>query len=171
VASKQRRRKSSGSAAARSRRRTGVEQRLDYRDAPLIPDSVLKKPGKLTEEEFDVMKSHTVIGYGLLKNSTRIILKSAAILAHEHHEKWNGKGYPQGLKGEEIHIYGRITAIADVFDALGSERVYKAAWELDRILNLFTEEKGHHFDPQIVDAFMEQLPKIIHVRDNYSDIV
>jgi len=136
-----------------------------------IPDSVLKKPGKLTEEEFDVMKSHTDIGYGLLKNSTRIILKSAAILAHQHHEKWNGKGYPQGLKGEEIHMYGRITAIADVFDALGSERVYKAAWELDRILNLFIEERGHHFDPQIVDAFMEQLPKIIKIRDNYSDIV
>jgi response regulator RpfG family c-di-GMP phosphodiesterase len=105
-----------------------------------------------------------------LKNSSRKILKSAAILAHQHHEKWNGKGYPQGLKGEEIHIYGRITAIADVFDALGSERVYKAAWELDRILNLFKEERGQHFDPQIVDAFMEQLPKIIDVRDNYTDI-
>jgi response regulator RpfG family c-di-GMP phosphodiesterase len=135
-----------------------------------IPDAVLKKPGKLDEEEFKIMQSHTDIGYGLLKNSTRKILKSAAILAHQHHEKWNGKGYPQGLKGEEIHIYGRITAIADVFDALGSERVYKAAWELDRILNLFKEERGQHFDPQIVDVFMEQLPKIINVRDNYTDI-
>ena len=135
-----------------------------------IPDAVLKKPGKLDEEEFAIMQSHTTIGYGLLKNSSRKILKTAAILAHEHHEKWNGKGYPQGLKGEEIHIYGRITAIADVFDALGSERVYKAAWELDRILNLFKEERGHHFDPQIVDVFMEQLSKIIKVRDNYIDI-
>jgi HD-GYP domain-containing protein (c-di-GMP phosphodiesterase class II) len=135
-----------------------------------IPDSVLKKPGKLDEEEFKIMQSHTTIGFGLLKNSSRKILKTAAILAHEHHEKWNGKGYPQGLKGEEIHIYGRITAIADVFDALGSERVYKAAWELDRILNLFKEERGHHFDPQIVDVFMEQLPDIIKVRDNYTDI-
>jgi HD-GYP domain-containing protein (c-di-GMP phosphodiesterase class II) len=135
-----------------------------------IPDAVLKKPGKLDEEEFKIMQSHTDIGYGLLKNSTRKILKSAAILAHQHHEKWNGKGYPQGLKGEEIHIYGRITAIADVFDALGSERVYKAAWELDRILNLFQEERGHHFDPHIVDVFMEQLPKIIDVRDSYTDI-
>ncbi|WP_227013479.1 HD domain-containing phosphohydrolase [Paenibacillus psychroresistens] len=135
-----------------------------------IPDSVLKKPGKLDEEEFKVMQSHTTIGFGLLKNSSRKILKTAAILAHEHHEKWNGKGYPQGLKGEDIHIYGRITAIADVFDALGSERVYKAAWELDRILNLFKEERGHHFDPQIVDVFMEQLPKILKVRDNYTDI-
>jgi len=135
-----------------------------------IPDAVLKKPGKLDEEEFAIMQSHTTIGYGLLKNSTRKILKSAAILAHEHHEKWNGKGYPLGLKGEEIHIYGRITAIADVFDALGSERVYKAAWELDRILNLFKEERGHHFDPQIVDVFMNELPKILHIRDNYTDI-
>jgi HD-GYP domain-containing protein (c-di-GMP phosphodiesterase class II) len=135
-----------------------------------IPDAVLKKPGKLDEEEFKVMQSHTDIGYGLLKNSSRKILKTAAILAYQHHEKWNGKGYPQGLKAEEIHIYGRITAIADVFDALGSERVYKAAWELDRILNLFKEERGHHFDPQIVDVFMEQLPKIIKVRDEYTDI-
>ncbi|MEX2461864.1 MAG: HD domain-containing phosphohydrolase [Paenibacillaceae bacterium] len=135
-----------------------------------IPDAVLKKPGKLDEDEFKIMQSHTTIGYGLLKNSSRRILKTAAILAHEHHEKWNGKGYPQGLKGEEIHIYGRITAIADVFDALGSERVYKAAWELDRILNLFKEERGYHFDPQIVDVFMEQLAEIIKVRDNYTDI-
>jgi HD-GYP domain-containing protein (c-di-GMP phosphodiesterase class II) len=135
-----------------------------------IPDSVLKKPGKLTDEEFDIMKSHTDIGYGLLKNSTRRILKTAAIVSHQHHEKWNGRGYPLGLKGEDIHIYGRITAIADVFDALGSERVYKKAWELDRILNLFKEERGEHFDPQVVDAFMEQLPEILKVREQYSDV-
>jgi len=136
-----------------------------------IPDAVLKKPGKLTDEEFTIMKSHTDIGFSLLKNSTRIILKSASILAYQHHEKWNGKGYPQGLKGDEIHIYGQITAIADVFDALGSERVYKPAWELDRILNLFREERGQHFNPKIVNTFMDQLPKIIHIRDNYSDIL
>jgi HD-GYP domain-containing protein (c-di-GMP phosphodiesterase class II) len=135
-----------------------------------IPDAVLKKPGKLTDEEFDIMKSHTDIGYGLLKNSTRRILKTAAIVSHQHHEKWNGRGYPLGLKGEEIHIYGRITAIADVFDALGSERVYKNAWELDRILNLFKEERGGHFDPQVVDAFMEKLPDILKVREQYSDV-
>ncbi|MEK3909760.1 HD domain-containing phosphohydrolase [Paenibacillus sp. FSL H7-0331] len=134
-----------------------------------IPDSVLKKPGKLTDEEFDIMKAHTNIGYGLLKNSSRRILKTAAIVAHQHHEKWNGRGYPQGIQGEEIHIYGRITAIADVFDALGSERVYKQAWELDRILNLFKEERGQHFDPMVVDAFMAQLPEILKVRELYSD--
>lgn len=134
-----------------------------------IPDSVLKKPGKLTNEEFDVMKSHTKIGYALLKNSNRHILQAAAIVAHQHHEKWNGRGYPEGLEGEDIHMYGRITALADVFDALGSDRVYKKSWELDRILNLFKEERGEHFDPQVVDAFMNCLPQILKVRDQYSD--
>ncbi len=136
-----------------------------------IPDEVLKKPGKLTDEEFAVMKSHTQIGYNLLKNSNRHILKTAAIVAYQHHEKWNGKGYPCGLKGEDIHIYGRITAIADVFDALGSERVYKKAWELDRILNLFKEERGEHFDPKVVDTFFEQLTNIVKIRDAYSDLI
>lgn len=134
-----------------------------------IPDSVLKKPGKLTDEEFDLMKTHTSIGYSLLKNSKRRILQTAAIVSFQHHEKWNGRGYPEKLKGEEIHLYGRITAIADVFDALGSDRVYKKAWELDRIINLFKEERGEHFDPHVVDAFLEQLPEILKVRDLYSD--
>lgn len=135
-----------------------------------IPDAVLKKPGKLTDEEYDIMKSHTDIGYNLLKNSRRTLLKTAATVAYEHHEKWNGRGYPQGLKGEQIHVYGRITAIADVFDALASDRVYKKAWELDRILNLFKEERGEHFDPRIVDAFMENLPQILKIRDEYRDV-
>lgn len=134
-----------------------------------IPDSILKKPGKLTADEFNVMKTHTTIGYNLLKKSKRSILKTAAIVAYQHHEKWDGTGYPQGLAGEDIHIYGRITAIADVFDALGSDRVYKRAWELDRILNLFHEEKGKHFDPAIVDVFMKGLPTILKIRDQYKD--
>jgi HD-GYP domain-containing protein (c-di-GMP phosphodiesterase class II) len=134
-----------------------------------IPDSVLNKPGKLTDEEFKLMQNHTRIGYNLLKNSNRHILKTAAVVAYEHHEKWNGRGYPRGIKGEDIHIYGRITAIADVFDALGSERVYKQAWELERILTLFKEERGEHFDPKVVDAFFQQLPAILRVRDQYSD--
>jgi HD-GYP domain-containing protein (c-di-GMP phosphodiesterase class II) len=136
-----------------------------------IPDAVLKKPGKLTDEEFDIMKSHTNIGYNLLKNSKRNILRTAAIVASQHHEKWNGRGYPSGLKEEEIHIFGRITAIADVFDALASDRVYKKAWELDRILNLFKEERGHHFDPKVVDVFMSSLPDILRIRDEYSDVM
>jgi len=136
-----------------------------------IPDSVLKKPGKLTDEEYDIMKTHTTIGYNLLKNSRRTLLKTAAIVASQHHEKWNGRGYPDGLAGEDIHIYGRITAIADVFDALASDRVYKKAWELDRILNLFKEERGQHFDPNVVDAFFDQLPAILKIRDEYQDAI
>lgn len=134
-----------------------------------IPDEVLNKPGKLTEEQYRLMKSHTVIGYNLLNKSNRRILKAAAIIAHEHHEKWNGEGYPRGLRGEQIHIYGRITAIADVFDALGSDRVYKKAWDLDRILNLFREESGRHFDPRLVERFFAILPDLLQVRDKYSD--
>lgn len=134
-----------------------------------IPDSVLLKPGKLDEGEFEVMKSHAKIGYSMLKNSTRKILKTAAIVAHEHHEKYNGRGYPRGLKGEEIHIFGRITAIADVFDALGSDRVYKKAWDLERILNLFKEERGEHFDPKVVDVFFEKLDEILKVREKFAD--
>ncbi|MEF3302742.1 HD domain-containing phosphohydrolase [Paenibacillus sp. GYB003] len=134
-----------------------------------IPDSVLRKPGKLTDEEFDLMKTHTLIGYNLLKNSKRRILKAAAVVAEQHHEKWNGTGYPHGRRGTDIHIYGRITAIADVFDALASDRVYKKAWELDRILNLFKEERGEHFDPDVVDVFFERLPAILKARDEYAD--
>lgn len=135
-----------------------------------ISDSILKKPGKLTDEEFDTMKSHTEVGYNLLKGSSRKILKAAAIVARQHHEKWNGRGYPDGVKGEDIHIYGRITAIADVFDALGSDRCYKKAWELDRILNLFKEERGNHFDPLLVDLFIDNIGELVHIRDAYSDV-
>ncbi|WP_425517671.1 HD domain-containing phosphohydrolase [Paenibacillus oenotherae] len=135
-----------------------------------IPDAVLHKPGKLTEEEFELMKRHTTIGYNLLKASGRDLMKMASIVAYEHHEKWDGSGYPRGLSGEDIHLYGRITAIADVFDALGSDRVYKKAWELDLILRLFEEERGRHFDPRLVDIFFKQLPKLLQIRDNYKDI-
>jgi HD-GYP domain-containing protein (c-di-GMP phosphodiesterase class II) len=134
-----------------------------------IPDAVLKKPGKLTEEEYEIMKTHTTIGYNLLQGSNRELLRTAAHIAYEHHEKWDGTGYPRGLKGEEIHLYGRITAVADVFDALGSDRVYKKAWELDRIINLFREERGRHFDPKLVDVFMDELPRILEARDRYKD--
>lgn len=136
-----------------------------------IPDSILKKPGKLTDEEFETMKTHSEIGFNLLKNSNRRILRAAAIISHQHHEKWNGKGYPTGLSGENIHIYGRITAIADVFDALGSDRYYKKAWELDRILNLFKEESGSHFDPQIVEIFLDNISDILKIKETYKDVL
>lgn len=134
-----------------------------------IPDAVLLKPGKLDEDEWKIMRSHSYKGYKMLQYSDRRILKAAAIVAYEHHEKWNGKGYPRRLKEDDIHIFGRITAIADVFDALGSDRVYKKAWELDRILDLFKEESGEHFDPAVVDAFFENLDAILATRDKYTD--
>lgn len=134
-----------------------------------IPDSVLNKPGKLTPEEFEIMKNHATIGFNMLNGSNRKLLKASATIAYEHHEKFNGSGYPRGLKGDQIHIYGRITAIADVFDALGSDRCYKKAWELDKILNLFQEEKGKHFDPILIDLFFENLDKFLAIRDTYTD--
>ncbi|MGE4497500.1 MAG: HD-GYP domain-containing protein [Deferribacterales bacterium] len=135
-----------------------------------IPDAVLLKPGKLTDEEWEIMRSHAVMGYNILRHSERKILKAAATVALTHHEKWNGKGYPHGLAGEDIHIFGRITAIADVFDALGSDRVYKKAWDMDRILKLMQEESGQHFDPALVKVFFDNLDKFIAVRDTYRDM-
>ncbi len=134
-----------------------------------IPDSILKKPGKLTDEEWIVMRTHSEIGYKILKGSNRPILKAAAIVAYRHHEKWDGSGYPNGIKGEDIHIFGRITALADVFDALGSDRCYKKAWDLEKILKLFKEQKGKHFDPKLVDLFLDNLDKFLLIRDKFQD--
>ncbi|MBB6735069.1 HD domain-containing protein [Cohnella sp. CBP 2801] len=134
-----------------------------------IPDAVLNKPGKLTDEEYEIIKSHTRIGRQLLKGSRRELLRAASIVAEQHHEKWDGGGYPNGLKGEEIHVYGRITAVADVFDALSAERVYKAAWPLERIERLFREERGKHFDPAVVDAFFAKLPQLLDIRERLTD--
>lgn len=135
-----------------------------------IPDHILNKPGKLTFEEFEVMKTHAQLGYEMLKHSNKPILKAAAIVSREHHEKYNGKGYPKGLKGDHIHIYGRITAVADVFDALGSDRVYKKAWDDERIFKLFKEERAEHFCPQVIDAFFENLDEIYKIRDKFKEI-
>ncbi len=129
-----------------------------------IEDTILKKPGRLTRDEFERMKEHSMIGYDIFKNSKKPILQAAALISRDHHEKWNGTGYPQGLKGEEIHIYGRIVAIADVFDALGSERVYKKAWPLEKILKYFKNNRGKHFDPKLIDLFFENLDLFLEVR-------
>lgn len=115
------------------------------------------------------MKTHAQLGYEIFKNTDKKILKAAAIIAYQHHEKWDGKGYPQGLKGEEIHIFGRITAITDVFDALGSERCYKTAWELDKILEFFKEQRGKQFDPKLTDLLFENLDEFLKIRDKYQD--
>jgi len=135
-----------------------------------IPDNVLKKPGKLDLEEWKIMQTHAQMGYEMLKGSDRPILKAAAIVARDHHEKWDGSGYPNATSTDNIHIYGRITAIADVFDALGSRRVYKEAWELEKILALFKEERGKHFDPKLVDIMFENLDKFLEIRDSYKDV-
>ena len=134
-----------------------------------IPDAILNKPGHLTLEEFEIMKTHPQLGFDMLKHSSRPLLKMAATVAYEHQEKYNGSGYPHGKKGEDIHIYGRITAIADVFDALGSERVYKKAWDDEAIYTFFREEQGEHFDPWLVDIFFEHLDEFLSIRDALKD--
>jgi len=134
-----------------------------------IPDAILNKPGKLDPDEWTIMQTHAQLGYEMLKHSSRSILKAAAIVAHEHHEKWNGKGYPRGLKEQEIHIYGRITAIADVFDALGSDRCYKKGWELERILDYFKAEREVSFDPTLVDLLLHHIDQFLEIREHLKD--
>jgi response regulator RpfG family c-di-GMP phosphodiesterase len=133
-----------------------------------IPDAILNKPGALTKEEFDIMKTHSNLGYEMLKHSNKQVLNAAAIIAQQHHEKYDGTGYPQGLQGNEIHVYGRITALADVFDALCSDRVYKKAWELDRVLDLLQAERGRHFDPVIVDLFLANLDEFLTIKEMFK---
>jgi putative two-component system response regulator len=135
-----------------------------------ISDEILNKPAKFTQNEFEIMKTHSTLGYEILKNSKKELLKNAAIVAYQHHEKWDGSGYPRGLKAEEIHIYGRITAIADVFDALGSNRVYKNIWNDEEIFNLLRKESGKHFEPKLVEIFFDNLNKILKIRDDLKDI-
>ncbi len=126
-----------------------------------IPDAILNKPGKLTDREREIMQTHAEIGYMILGNSTRPVFKAASIVAHEHHEKWDGSGYPRGLAGEDIHIYGRIVGLVDVFDALGHERVYKPAMPLEKCLEIIRSESGRHFEPRLVDLFLEHLDKFL----------
>jgi response regulator RpfG family c-di-GMP phosphodiesterase len=134
-----------------------------------IPDRVLLKPGRLTIEEFEEMKEHARLGYEILKESGKTIFDAAATIALEHHEKWDGSGYPKGLEGENIHIFGRITAVTDVFDALASKRVYKDAWDDDKIRELFIKERGKHFDPTLVDLLIEHFDDFLQIRSTYSD--
>ncbi len=134
-----------------------------------IPDNILHKPGKLTEDEFEIMRTHAELGYKMLAHSNRALLKTAAKVALEHHERWDGFGYPKHLKGEEISIEGRITAVADVFDALGSDRVYKEAWEDEKIFEYFKEQKGKQFDPKLIDIFFEHLEKFLEIRKEFQD--
>ena len=122
-----------------------------------IPDAVLNKPGKLTPDEYKLMQTHAQLGYNILSQSKRPILKAAAIVALEHHEKWDGSGYPRGLAGEDIHIFGRVVAIIDVFDALASNRCYREAMPMAKALQIITDGYGKHFDPRLLDLFLENL--------------
>jgi len=134
-----------------------------------IPDNVLNKPGRFTSEEFEVMKNHTTIGYDILKKSDRDIMQTAALVALQHHERWDGGGYPNGLAGEDIHIHGRIAAIADVFDALSHKRVYKDSWPMAKIIDLFKKERGQQFDPELVDSFLNNLSKLEEINQRYPN--
>jgi len=131
------------------------------------PDNVLLKPGKLTPEEFTLMQEHAEIGYRILADSTKPILMTAAIIARNHHEKWDGSGYPQKLRGEDIPIQGRIVAIADVYDALGTERVYKKAWPSEQILEYFQEQSGRHFDPTLTRLVLKNFERFEAIRKQY----
>jgi len=131
-----------------------------------IPDAILNKPGRLNEEEMKIMKTHAQKGYDMLCVSNRPLLQAAAVIAHHHHEKWDGSGYPNGLMKDEIDIFGRITAIADVFDALGSERCYKKAWPDEKIFALLRAESGKHFEPRLVEIFFEHLDEFLKIRDS-----
>ncbi len=134
-----------------------------------IPDNILNKPGELSIDEYSIIKSHSGIGHEILKNSKREILKAATIVAQQHHEKWDGSGYPQGLKGEDIHIYGRITGLADVFDALSHSRVYKKAWPHEQVVESIKSEKGKHFDPHLVDLFLENVDLFFAINKKFSE--
>ncbi|ESS66707.1 cyclic di-GMP phosphodiesterase response regulator RpfG [Methyloglobulus morosus KoM1] len=128
-----------------------------------IPIEILHKPGKYSEEEFCIMKNHTTNAYNLLSRSNRKLIKAAAVIAHEHHEKWNGNGYPRRLKGADIHIYGRIVALVDVFDALTHKRQYKEAWEINEAVRYIIEHRETQFDPELVDIFEEHLDEFIAI--------
>lgn len=134
-----------------------------------IPDSILLKPGKLTPEEWEVMKTHTTIGAKLLANSHSSLLQLAEEIALTHHEKWNGQGYPRGLKETEIPLSGRIVAVCDVFDALTSERPYKKAWDVEPALDVLRADRNTHFDPQVVDAFFSVLPGVLEIKGKFQE--
>ncbi len=134
-----------------------------------IPDRVLLKPGKLDHDEWEIMKSHTTMGAEILSGGESEVMKMSEVIALTHQEKWNGSGYPQGLKGEDIPLEARIVAIADVFDALTSIRPYKKAWTVEDAAKLIEQESGNHFDPKLVPLFLKVLPEIVKVKDKFSD--
>ena len=134
-----------------------------------IPDKVLQKPGKLDAAEWNTMQQHSQYGYDILKGSRVPLMQMAAQVALDHHEKWNGTGYPHQIKGEDISVYGRLTTLSDVFDALTSKRCYKEAWSYERALDLIKEEKEKHFDPDLADIFINNIDNMIRIKENHKD--
>lgn len=134
-----------------------------------IPDRVLNKPGKLDAEEWSIMQTHARMGFELLNKSEKRILKLGAIIAHEHHERWDGQGYPRGLAGEQIHIAGRIVALADVLDALVSHRCYKEAWNFDNALDYVREQAGKQFDPDLVRLLLQHIDAVHAIYERHPD--
>ncbi len=134
-----------------------------------IPDGVLLKPGRLTSSEWEIMRTHAKIGYEILRDSQSCYVNAGAVIALGHHEHYDGKGYPQGLVGNEIPIEARVAAVADVFDALQSERPYKKAWSLDRTIEYMRTQRGTHFDPDCIDAFVSKLDTVTAIQNTYVD--
>jgi putative two-component system response regulator len=134
-----------------------------------IPDQILLKPGKLTAEEFEIMKRHAEIGGEILKNANSKVIRAAETVARAHHEKWDGSGYPNGLKGEDIPIMGRIAAVADVFDALTMKRCYKPAFTWETSSNIINEGAGKHFDPKVVEAFNRRFRDFVNIHREYAE--
>ena len=134
-----------------------------------IPDAVLRKPGKLDGEEWEVMKQHAQIGADIIGEHPSGLLRMAREIALNHHEKWDGSGYPRGISGAEIPVEARIIAIADVFDALTSERPYKKAWPVEEAVQLLREQSGRHFDPELVELFLGQLPAILEIKERWAE--
>lgn len=135
-----------------------------------VPDHILLKPGKLDADEWETMKKHAEFGAEIIGDDDDALLQMSHTIALTHHEKWDGSGYPHGLKDKEIPLEGRIVAIADVFDALTSERAYKRAWSVDEAVALITDSAGSHFDPDLVSLFQEVLPEILEIKKTYIDI-
>jgi putative two-component system response regulator len=154
-----------------------VDQELLLEAAPMhdigkvgIADGILLKPGRLTPDEMEIMKQHAAIGYEILKGSSSKVLQAGADIARAHHEKFDGTGYPHGLSGLEIPIFSRIVAVADVFDALTSERPYKKAWTLEHATEHIKSNAGSHFDPACVEAFFEQWDAVLEIRQRFTDV-
>lgn len=152
------------------------EQNIVFYASPLhdigkvgISDAILLKPGKLTDEEFETMKQHAMIGYEILRESKYDYLQAGAIIAKTHHEKYDGSGYPLGLRRDEIHLYGRITALADVFDALTSIRPYKKAWSFEEGMEHLEKNSGSHFDPALVKMFLAHQEEVREIYEKFSE--